>query len=80
MIAEEDKKFLSVTLADEAGSTNVQREYDYFVPWSDLLIDFITLLEASGYGGVKERISLRDSPFLSERWDGLVHPETEDDQ
>jgi hypothetical protein len=78
MIAD-DKKYLDISITDVDGTTSLHRIHDDAVPWPDLLMDFIDLLTAAGYGGVKERISLEDSPFMSSKWDGLVHPEETDD-
>lgn len=78
MIAEEDTKYLNLSITDENGTTGLHRVHSYDVAWPDLLMDFIDLLTAAGYVGVKERISLEDSPFMTTKWDGKIHPETDD--
>lgn len=76
---EDYSKFVSFSMDNVDGSHHVQKKYADDIPWPVILQDFITFLESIGYMGVKKRVSVEDSPFLDERWEGPVHGNDEDD-
>jgi hypothetical protein len=42
-------------------------------PWSLIMQRFVEFLEGTGYIGVREKVSIEDSPFLDGYWFGPVH-------
>lgn len=75
-------KTFCLSIKDDDGETVVTRHHSYAVCWPTLLEDFIALMTAAGYVGVKERIALCDEGFLA-AWDGKTFSDyglnTEDD-
>lgn len=65
----ESGKTLILKIEDEDGAISITKHHHDAVCWPQLLEDFITLLTAAGYVGVKERIALNDQGFLG-GWDG----------
>lgn len=47
--------------------------YNEDVPWSMIMQRFVEFLEGTGYIGVKQKVSVEDSPFLEGYWFGPVH-------
>jgi len=48
------------------------------VPWTKLLSGFVRFLSAVGYGGVEERIAIKDDGFLlTGEWAGLTFDDVE---
>jgi hypothetical protein len=47
--------------------------YEEDVPWSMIMQRFVEFLEGTGYIGVREKVSIEDSPFLDGYWFGPVH-------
>lgn len=76
---EDYSKFVNFSLAGFDGSYQTQKKYADDTPWPIILQDFLIFLESTGYMGVKSRVSVEDSPFLDERWEGPVHSDTSDD-
>lgn len=70
---------VSFRLNDEDSNYTALHTYDDCVPWPHILKDFIRFLEGAGYHSVAKRVSVEDSPFLTEEWTGPVHPSTDED-
>lgn len=62
-------KTFTLKIEDIDGSIIINKEYHDTVCWPQLLEDFIALVTAAGYVGVKERIALNDQGFLG-GWEG----------
>ena len=69
----EGKRTVSYAMSEEGRSFDHGFVYDEGEPWSVLLNDFITFLEASGFEGVRKRVSIEESPFVDDRWQGPTH-------
>ena len=70
---DEQGRIVTFTMRNADGSNSMTRYYEDLEPWSDILADFIMFLEGSGFIDVKSRVSIEDSPFVDDRWDGPRH-------
>ena len=64
---------------DNKLSYSFSGEYEDNTPWAEYLQRFIEFLEGAGFMGVRERVSVQDSPFLEGYWFGPVHEATNED-
>lgn len=69
---DKDTFYFSMEHSQDQKNNSFSATYSYDTPWTILLSDFVRFLEAVGYCGVKEKISVEYSPFR-EDWDGNVH-------
>jgi hypothetical protein len=75
MIAKEDKCSYTFSYTDCEGLvTTVTKEYEYDTSWPIVLQTFTEFLEVVTFRGVKDKVSVEDSPYLTEQWEGPVHP------
>lgn len=80
MIAKEDKVSYTFSHTDCEGLTvTVTQEFPWDSPWTDALQSFVQFLETCTFVGVKQKVSIEDSPFVSDNWTGPVHPAPEED-
>ena len=77
MYYDDEKDMNKVTFSfirtDYDSSSSVVREYLDLTPWTKVLNDFITFLEGAGYIDVRRRVSVEESPFLGDEWEGPTH-------
>jgi hypothetical protein len=78
MTVEKDTLEFSLALTDCANTAyTVDRVYHWDTTWARILDDFVTFLEGAGYTGVRDKISIKYSPFI-EDWNGPIHDFPED--
>lgn len=74
-----ENKRITFELQQGKKFVGVSNEYFADVTWDVLLEDFVTFLEANGYVDVRKRISVQESPFMSDLlaggWTGPTHEE-----
>ena len=74
-----ENKRITFELTQGKKFVGVSNEYSADVSWDVLLEDFVTFLEANGYMGVRERISVQESTFMADLfaggWSGPTHEE-----
>jgi hypothetical protein len=63
---------------NEGLTVSITQEVEEGTSWPIVLQDFIKFLELCTFVGVKDKVSVEDSPFLSEDWYGPTHPAPED--
>jgi hypothetical protein len=56
---------------------SITQEFEEGTSWPVVLQDFIKFLEFCTFVGVKDKVSVEDSPFLTEEWEGPIHPPAE---
>lgn len=74
----EPKRRVTFSMSDDDGSFNTTKYYHDCVAWPVILKDFLRFLEGSGYLGVAQRVSIEESPFLTEEWTGPTHSPEDD--
>jgi hypothetical protein len=73
-----DKDTYTFSRTNSDGMTiSVTTQFNEETSWPVILQDFIKFLELCTFVGVKDKVSVEDSPFLSEDWYGPVHPPAE---
>jgi hypothetical protein len=75
----DETKTVRFEISDVDSQYIVNKTYSELVPWPTLLQDFLTFLEGTGYIGVRNKVYIEESPFLTEDWTGPVHYSNNED-
>ena len=73
MVNDDDMVTYSFRKSGTGETLFMSKDYPEDATWAELLDEFVTFLEASGYLGVRSRISIEESPFVSDGWSGATH-------